>query len=366
MAQKLSSKYNRGDTLKYNIVTANGKMLLPEGIVLTNYFYNQLLMWEAEGIELYERENSKDYEHQFQALKQKATENLLFTEAVLGLKALMSDIMQQKHQPDQADRLARALVNAVRQHPERALRLPRSCRDEDLVYYHSVSVCLISMLIGLDLEYDNESLCALALGALLHDLGKLYIRPEILLKRGELSQAEREEIKEHPILGYEALRKFEIPETVLQCALQHHEKCDGAGYPFALKYAQLELDARIVAVADVYTALTASRPHRQEYDYLDAIEIIHADFRFGLDRQLLDTLYCVVLKQLANATVELSNGYTGYIVQIDERDVYHPMVLVLEKGGAKVASPFIFDLKEHRGVAIDRIMPGKKAGSLSR
>lgn len=143
-------------------------------------------------------------------------------------------------------------------------------------YTHSVNVATIGSLfartIGLN-EKDMKSFCT---GMLLHDLGKTRINSAIINKKGKLTEQEFEKIKGHPELGATVLQEtgngFKDEYTVI---LQHHENCDGSGYPYGLKKDDIHYSARIVRIIDVYDALTTRRPYsfpRRPYNSLKVMK----------------------------------------------------------------------------------------------
>jgi len=155
---------------------------------------------------------------------------------------------------------------------------------DDYTFKHSVSVCILSIITGIGLGFDTAQLRELGLGAILHDIGKLCIPREILKKPSQLTVAEFEEIKKHTILGYELLKKSgQLNLISSYIALGHHERYDGSGYPYRLKSEEIQIYARIVAVADVYDALTSDRVYRKKlkphevYEYITSMGLHHFD-----------------------------------------------------------------------------------------
>ncbi|WP_242976086.1 HD domain-containing phosphohydrolase [Desulfosporosinus sp. FKB] len=143
------------------------------------------------------------------------------------------------------------------------INLERYKQHDFGIYTHVLNVALLSAIIGLQLSYNENKLKNLILGALLHDLGKLQVPKEILNKPGILTEEERDVIKQHPLLGEEMLKDARLISSVLATIKEHHERWNGRGYPFGLKGQEIYQDAQIVAVADVYEALTADRPYRK-------------------------------------------------------------------------------------------------------
>jgi HD-GYP domain-containing protein (c-di-GMP phosphodiesterase class II) len=128
---------------------------------------------------------------------------------------------------------------------------------------HSTRVTAIAQAIAERLECDGQELEALALGGPLHDIGKLTISSDVLLKPGRLDDHELREIREHPAAGAKLIRGFRALEAALPCVLYHHERWDGEGYPERLSGTAVPRPARILAVADAFDAMTTTRPYRE-------------------------------------------------------------------------------------------------------
>ena len=133
---------------------------------------------------------------------------------------------------------------------------------DDLTYVHSMNVALIASVIGKWMGYNQEKIKVLTLAGLMHDIGKLLIPEKILNKPGNLTDNEYEIMKKHVNLGYEQVKNKFMPMSVKEAILLHHEKCDGTGYPFGLKSDKIPETAKIIAIADVYDAMTSSRIYR--------------------------------------------------------------------------------------------------------
>ncbi len=139
---------------------------------------------------------------------------------------------------------------------------------------HSDTVADISVKIAQQMSFNSHDLERIAFAARLHDLGKIGIRDDVLLKPGALTNEEYELIKQHPILGAEILRPIPSMEDIIPAVFHHHERMDGQGYPNGLMGNEIPLWARIIAVADVYDALTTDRPYRMAMSHDKAMLII--------------------------------------------------------------------------------------------
>jgi response regulator RpfG family c-di-GMP phosphodiesterase len=139
---------------------------------------------------------------------------------------------------------------------------------------HSESVAAILVDIAREMSLDGERLERVKIAGKLHDLGKIGIRDDILLKPGPLNDEEWKILKLHPLIGAEILAPIQSLSDIIPALSGHHERIDGKGYPEGLKGSQIPLLARMVAVADTYDALTSDRPYRKGFSNEDALTII--------------------------------------------------------------------------------------------
>jgi HD-GYP domain-containing protein (c-di-GMP phosphodiesterase class II) len=157
-------------------------------------------------------------------------------------------------------------------------------------HHHSDRVCSIAVGIADLLGFDPTELRDLGRAARLHDIGKLAISNRILDKRGRLTEAEFEKIKEHPVLTQQILERVPGFSELAPLAGAHHERLDGRGYPFGLTADELTMPMRILAVADVYEALTAERPYRSACTVERALEIMRVEVPARLDHDAFASL----------------------------------------------------------------------------
>lgn len=139
---------------------------------------------------------------------------------------------------------------------------------------HSDTVAHISVKIAEKLTLSTTEVERIEFAARLHDLGKIGIRDDILLKNGPLTDQEFAVIKQHPVLGAEILKPIPSMEDIIPAVLHHHEKMNGKGYPHGLSGSEIPLWARIISVADVYDALTTDRPYKKAFTHSDTMDFI--------------------------------------------------------------------------------------------
>jgi putative nucleotidyltransferase with HDIG domain len=152
---------------------------------------------------------------------------------------------------------------------------------------HSERVTHLALAIGHQLRLDDVQLDRLRRGGLLHDIGKVVVPPSILDKPGALTPAERALVERHPQVGFELLAPFPDHADVLAIVRSHHERPDGAGYPDHLSGEDIPWLARVLAVADVYDALTSDRPYRAGMRHERAVELMRAGTGTWLDETAL-------------------------------------------------------------------------------
>lgn len=156
---------------------------------------------------------------------------------------------------------------------------------------HSISVARIGGRIGERLDLQGVSLCDIVVAGFLHDIGKLFISDKIIDKRGLLTDVEREIVKRHSRYGAEFVEKHITQnKDVLDGILHHHERLDGSGYPYGLIGGEISTAGKIIAVADVYDALTQERPYRHKSSEEDAIGYIKAHSGSKFDTDIVSAL----------------------------------------------------------------------------
>ncbi|HZH30440.1 MAG TPA: HD domain-containing phosphohydrolase [Pyrinomonadaceae bacterium] len=148
----------------------------------------------------------------------------------------------------------------------KALAAALETRDRE-THGHSERVVSFSLRLGRELKLDEEQLRSLEFGALLHDIGKIGIPDMILRKPAALTEEEWQTMRRHPVLGQQILRGIEFLEGASRVVGQHHEKWDGTGYPLALRGTEIDLNARIFAVADAFDAMVSTRVYRAGKPY---------------------------------------------------------------------------------------------------
>jgi HD-GYP domain-containing protein (c-di-GMP phosphodiesterase class II) len=202
---------------------------------------------------------------------------------------------------------------------------------DDYTYQHSVNVAVLSLVLGLQLQLNRYELYNLCVGALVHDIGKILIPKELVLKPGKLTHEEFETIKQHSVRGYEYLKNAsEIPATARIISLQHHERYDGKGYPENRDGESISKLSRIVAIVDVYDALTSDRPYRRALNPSEAIEYIMANGSSHFDYSMVKSFAKVVIPYAEGTIVKLSNGDYAVVEEVFPEYPLRPNVKIIK------------------------------------
>lgn len=177
----------------------------------------------------------------------------------------------------------------------RALDLRDAKTDE-----HSKRVVEASLILAQSFGIPDDEIIYLRRGAILHDIGKMGIPDNILLKKGSLTEEEWRIMRLHPVFAYEMLSKIPFLKKSLDIPYCHHEKWDGTGYPRGLKGEEIPLSARIFAIADVYDALTSDRPYRPAWGKDEALTFIKENSGSHFDPEIVETFFSKLNKTPAN------------------------------------------------------------------
>jgi len=222
-------------------------------------------------------------------------------------------------------------------------------------FQHSLNVAILAGVLGKWLGYEKEKLKNLILAGLLHDIGKLFVPLSILDKPHMLSSWEFEVIKKHPQEGYRLIADSnKVPENVKLGILQHHERMDKSGYPLGLEGDKIHDYAKIIAIADIYDAMTSDRPYRRRMTPLAVIEEISAQMYSKLDAALCLTFLNNVKNHFQGSDVILSNGQKAKIIILNENLWTKPIVCT--------ADGRVIDLQDNEISILDLIEEGKISG----
>ena len=197
----------------------------------------------------------------------------------------------------------------------------------EYTYTHSLNVSMLCSLLGSWLNLDEASIKELTYCGLLHDIGKSKVSPEILNKPDSLTDKEFKEIMKHPVIGYKILEKCrDISNDIALGVLMHHEREDGSGYPLNLKSNQIHFYAKVIAVADIYDAMTSDRVYKKRQTPFDVLELYECEYLTKCDADIMLTFLKRIASYYIGNKVKLNNGVSGEIVYINQNRISKPLV----------------------------------------
>ncbi len=207
---------------------------------------------------------------------------------------------------------------------------------------HSDRVATYATMTAERMGLSHEQRIALEMAAYLHDIGKIGIREEILLKPGRLDDGEMAEMQHHPLIGANILKPVAFPWAITPVVRHHHEAYDGSGYPAGLKGEEIPLLARILSVADSFEAMTADRPYRPGRSYGEALEELRRCAGSQFDPRIVDVFEQVV-RELESSPETMVSGHEDDILPEEARAIFAAMVdgifsSVRRLGGPRLAS----------------------------
>lgn len=233
---------------------------------------------------------------------------------------------------------------------------------DNYTYTHSMYVSILSALIGLRLGCTRTMLTELAMAGLLHDIGKLDISPDIVNKPARLTAEEFEVIKTHPSNAVQRLAPCcQLNQKTLQGILCHHERFDGTGYPRGLKGKNIPLYGRVLALADVYDALTSQRTYREALFSGAAIEYMMGCADTHFDYDILQAFLKTVAPYPVGTVVRLSDDSVAAVMRNSTANILRPTVRILlpeEDAGHEV--DLAID-KDYLNVTISGLLDDKTA-----
>lgn len=198
---------------------------------------------------------------------------------------------------------------------------------DEYTYTHSINVGIYSMLIGRWMKLGQDEIRNLMIAGLLHDVGKTKIPYNVLNKTGKLTEKEFELLKNHPEFGYDILlEQRALSEDICQAVLLHHERIDGSGYPYHIRGDEIGLYAKIVAIADVYDAITTNRVYKSKRTPFEAFKIFMTEEVKNLDPLIVHTFITNISTHYVGMKVLLNTGEVGKIVYIPPQSVSNPIV----------------------------------------
>lgn len=350
------------DTLAQSLYDEQGVILLARGMKLTSSVIQKL---QYRGITYVYIEGDIDDDQYYEPiisdqLRQKAVHTLNDTFRGIKQAGLLSNSYVLQTKETELKEVVDQILYEVEGNESSLTLLSDIMITNDFILQHSLNVAIYSIAIGKQLNYTSEQLKELCIGALLHDVGKIFIESEILNKPSNLDEAEFQIIKNHTKLGYDYLRSYPgFPKNVAQCAYQHHERLDGSGYPLGLYDKDIIPYAKIIAVADVFDAVTSNRVYRDALLPHEALEILYAGAVREFDITIIEAFKKSIAVYPEGLMVNLSDGSSGRVIRQNKHLCDRPIIRVSEVQGNILDNPYELNLGKVMNTLITEVIKNR-------
>lgn len=330
-----------GSRLGKTIYNAHGSVLLSAGIELNEKYIKRLA---SLGItDLYIEDGLSEGI---------VIEDVVSDQTRREAKTIVCEVLKNASASNSVDRekvrgVARKLVQELLANGKIMINLMDIKSTDGYTYEHCVNVCILSVIMGIGLGYDIPSIEELAMGAILHDIGKIKIPNDILNKPDKLTEDEYNIIKQHTVFGYQILKNsggFSLLTRYI--ALMHHERVDGSGYPVGIEGEKLHKFAKIVNVADVYDAMTSDRIYRPKLPVFKAVDYLSSMSSQQFDSDVVNCFLRYVAVYPVGTGVVLNNNMKGLVMRVNSLTTRPVVRIIYDENGDKLNDFYEINLME--------------------
>ncbi|MGE5679082.1 MAG: HD-GYP domain-containing protein [Pseudomonadota bacterium] len=352
MRRILVENLREGMVLARNLYSYDGNVLLNAGIVFRSSYIDRLKGLEIRDLYVEDAISSDIY------IQDVITDETRF-EARINIKNAMDSIRYGKSLDVAPVRNSVCkMIDELMENKEMMVNLQDLKSNDQYTFSHSVNVCVLSLITGISMNYDEGKLRELGIGAILHDVGKTKVPVEILNKPYSLDPDEYEIVKKHTNYGYELLKKTQVLSTYASyIALTHHERYDGKGYPLGLSGKEIHEFSKIVSVADVYDAITSDRVYRKRVNVNDAIEYLIGMGDHQFDYNIVRAFIEHITTYPPGTCLLLNTGEKAIVVDINKRYPNRPIIRIFaDQEGQMLKVPKEIDLTKNNTLLITEII----------
>lgn len=350
-----------GMLLGRSIIDSEGQVLLRAGVELEEVYINRL--YDLGIRYIYIRDDSLGETDEIEDV---ISEETRITTVKLVKKTFSSLQSNRKINTPALRQVVNRMLDEILDNSNVLLSISDISALDDSIFYHSVSVCTLSIMTGITLGYGEIKLKDLGIGALLHDIGKSKIDPEIVKHEGDLTEEESTILTSHPELGFSIIRgHVDLSLLSAHVAYQHHERWDGKGYPRQLAGTAIHEYARIVAAANIYDELMADRPNRPPYEVSQAINLIRRMSEIYFDPRVVTAMISNIAVYPAGTIIQLNTGDIGIVTHVNSESPHRPIVrIVVDSSLRRVRNPHEIDLAKMTTIIPVRSISERELGKL--
>lgn len=328
-----------------SVYDAYGDLLIPRGASLTKTLIDALKRLEFSGVYVEEAFGGDEPTGIVSTLTRR--------KAVSAIKRMTSLITLEGAGPEQAQeafesvsRVLNDIVDEICTNKNLMINMVDLKNFDEYTYAHSVNVAILSIAIGCSFSFSKHELYNLGVGAILHDMGKAFVPMEIINKPDKLTDIEFFEVMKHPRAGLDYIENYlQVPYDSLAAVIDHHERYDGTGYPAHKRGNSISLYGCIVAVADVFDAITTDKCYKAGISTQEAVEYIMGSSGTQFDPKVVDSFVKKVSPYPVGGIVRLSNGDIAKVILCANRSL-RPVVSVYMRDGKNLDEPIVIDLQD--------------------
>lgn len=325
-----------GMLLSKDVLNKDGVVLLPKDTILYSNHILKLHLYQIKEVQVYEGvdESANIDNSAFESdtiLISETPEFISFanryTEQATVLGMEFDKIIKAKE--INTDNLISIIDNLSTKFASNYHILSYLCRiktEDNITYSHCINVSILAAMFSKWLHLNQEDTRNLSLAGLLHDIGKMEIDQRVVNKPDSLTYDELQEMKKHPILGYELIWDSDLDSGIKQVVLSHHERMNGSGYPSCPKWSEVHDYVKIISIIDIFDAMTSSRSYRHGVHPFKAIQYLEEECLSILDTKYLFTFLDNIAHNYIGNDVLLSTGEKGKIAFINPQSPSHPIV----------------------------------------
>lgn len=351
-----------GAKLARTIFTDSGAILVAQGVVLTTTILERLNRLHIEWVYVVD-----EWTDQLKPNEIVSEETRLHALAIIQqtFQSVASEPQQwQKLFPEellgvQLQQVMNTIIDELVKNPSALNLLGISCAVDHYLFTHSFHVTLYTIAVAWRLGLREQELVKIGMGAMLHDVGKMIIPGHILLKPGRLTEEEYEIMKSHAELGYELLKNGDDTlRFAAECALTHHERLDGSGYPRRLKGEQIHSYVRILTVCDVFDALSSHRVYREALLPHEAMEILYVGVGNHFEYKVVEAFRNTIALYPIGLSVTLNTGESGVVSGYNEGMPSRPSIRILQDAkNESIMIPYEVNLSKQLNLMITSSSP---------
>lgn len=342
------------DTLSKPVYHENGSVLIQAGIPLSRRTINRLIKLGI-GYVYIDDEVTKDLEVKNAISEETRTKAIHIIKkefAEIAKKEIIGKSMNTLYLSENFTKVVEKILTDIKNSDDIISILSEIYCYDSYIFSHSLHVTIYTIGIAMELKFTDEQLFEIGLGAILHDVGKIMVPKQILEKTDPLTTEEFQLIKEHSKAGFDLLfNAANISSVTAYCAFQHHERLNGSGYPQGLLDHQIHPYAKILAVADVFDAVTSNRVYRKAMLPHEGLEILYKGAGTLFDKKIVELFSKTVAFYPIGLTVHLNDGRKGVVCKQNKLFSMRPWVRIVEHDGVNV-KPYEVNLLEYHDVTI--------------